>query len=143
MPLDGLTSGIDATLTLSDSTGILLFTLLESFTSREDATVDKLIQINGQVRHPKFHQGWSGTFMWQRNSAVLDSYIAQQEVRYYEKHDQINATINLLLTESNGTISQWQYRDCVFSLEDAGNYSGTEIVKQTLSFMAATKVQLA
>ena len=62
MPLDGLTSGIDTKITFTDINGVETFALLESFTSKEDATVDKLVQINGQVRHPKFHQGWSGTF---------------------------------------------------------------------------------
>lgn len=143
MPLNGLTSGIDVTLTITDSTGILYFALVESFTSKEDAVIDKLIQINGQVRHPKFHQGWSGALVLQRNSAVIDAYIATQEIRYYQGKDQREIVINQVITESNGTVSQWQYRDVVVALEDAGNYSGTEIVKQSLSFMCATKVQLA
>lgn len=143
MPLNGLTSGIDITLTFTDINGVQQFAIVESFTSKEDATVDKLVQINGQVRHPKFHQGWSGTFVVQRNSALIDAYIAAQEIRYYQGLDQLEITINQLITESNGTISQWQYRDVIITLEDAGMYSGTEIVKQTVSYMAATKVQLS
>ena len=142
MPLDGLTSGIDHKLVITDINGVEQFALLESFTSKEDATVDKQIQMDGNVRHPKFHQGWSGSFVLQRNSPVTDAYFAAQEASYYLGLDQIPATITETITENDGTVSQWQYSQVVLTLDSAGNYSGTEIVKQSVSFNAARKFQL-
>ena len=142
MPLDGLTSGIDHKLTFTDINGVEQFALIESFTSKEDATTDKLIQMDGNVRHPKFHQGWSGSFVLQRNSSFTDAYFAAQEASYYIGLDQVPATITETITENDGTVSQWQYTGVILTLEDAGSYSGTEIVKQSVSFMAARKFKL-
>lgn len=143
MPLDGLTSGIDHKITFTDINGVENFALIESFTSKEDATTDKLIQMDGNVRHPKFHQGWSGTIVLQRNSNFIDAYFAAQEASYYAGLDQIPVTITETITENDGTVSQWQYQQCVLTLDDAGSYSGTEIVKERMTFMASRKIKLA
>lgn len=142
MPLDGLTSGIDHTVQFIDTTGVLVFTKIESFTAAEDANIDKIVLMDGSVKHPKFHQGWSGSFVLDRNSNFMDAYIAQQEARYNLGLDQIPVTITENITESNGTISQYQYTNGVLKLDDAGNYSGTEIAKQRVTFMADRKLQL-
>lgn len=142
MPLNGLSSGIDHKLTFTDANGVQNFTIIENFTSKEDATTDKLVAMDGTVRHPKFHQGWSGSFVLERNSNFMDNYIAAQEAAYYQGLDQINLTITETITENNGTVSQYQYLQVVIYLEDAGNWSGTEIVKQSASFVASRKVQL-
>lgn len=143
MPLDGLTSGIDHKVSFIDSSGVLQFATIESFTSKEDATTDKKISMDGVVRHPKFHQGWSGSFSLQRSSNFMDSYIAQQEARYNLGLDQIPVTITETITEENGSLSQYQYTRAVLTLEDAGNYSGTEIAVQKVGFVAARKLRVA
>jgi hypothetical protein len=142
MPLNGLSSGIDHKLTFTDVNGVQNFTIIENFTSKEDAVTDKLIAMDGTVRHPKFHQGWSGTFMLERNSDFMDAYIAVQEAAYYQGLDQVNLTIQETIQENDGTVSQYQYIQVVITLEDAGTYSGTEIVKQNVTFAASRKLQL-
>jgi hypothetical protein len=142
MPLNGLTSGIDHKLVFTDINGVENFTIIENFNSKEDATTDKVVAMDGTVRHPKFHQGWSGSFVLERNSNFMDNYIAAQEASYYEGLDQIPITITETITENDGTVSQYQYTNVVIYLEDAGNYSGTEIVKQNATFMASRKLQL-
>jgi hypothetical protein len=142
MSLAGLTSGIDNKLSFIDLTGVKQFTYVESFTSKEDATVDKLVQMNGVITHPKFHMGWSGSFVLQRNSDFMDAYTATQEAAYYQGVGQIPMTITQTISESDGTTSQWQYTDVVITLDDAGQYSGTEIVKQRATFNAFRKNQL-
>jgi len=142
MPLNGLTSGIDVKITFTDLNGVEQFALVESFTSREDAPVGKEIQIDGNVRHPKFHQGWSGSFVLQRNSNFTDAYFATQEASYYLGQDQLPVVITETITESNGTVSSYQYTNVVLVFENAGNYSGTEIVKQTVTFMASRRLNL-
>ncbi len=142
MPLNGLTSGIDCKITFTDVNGVENFTIIESFNAKEDATVGKEIGMDGTVRHPKFHQGESGSFSFQRNDAFLDNYIAAQEASYYLGADQLPLTISQTITESDGSVSQYQYTNVVITLEDMGNYSGTEIVKQKVSFMASRKLRL-
>lgn len=142
MPLNGLTSGIDHKVTFTDINGVEQFAIVESFQSKEDATVGKLIAMDGTVRHPKFHQGWSGSFVLQRNSDFTDAYIASQEASYYLGLDQLPVTITETITENDGTVSQYQYTNVVLTLDDAGMYSGTDIVKQTVTFMASRKINL-
>ncbi len=139
MAVDGLISGIDSKITFNDVNGVQKFVILENFTSKEDAVILKEISIDGVPRHPKLHQGWSGSFTLQRTNDVMDRYIALQEAAYYQGIDQVPMTITQTITEVNGSVSQYQYTGVVIALEDAGNYSGTEIVKQRVTFMARRK----
>lgn len=138
--LDGLTSGISHTLVLTDLDGLKKFTNLESFSANENADVQDHTDIGGITRHPKLHQGWHGTFVYQRGSNDLDMYFANQERNYYQGGDQINITIKETINELNGTISEFQFTECVLSLTDGGTYSGTTIVKQTVAFKARRKI---
>jgi hypothetical protein len=140
--LDGLTSGISHTLVLTDVDGLKDFTIIESFSANENADVQDHTAMDGITRHPKLHQGWHGSFVYQRGSPVLDQYFAKQERVYYQGGDQINITITETIRELNGTITQWQYTNCVLSLTDGGQYSGTTIVKQSVAFKARRKIPL-
>jgi hypothetical protein len=139
MPANGLSTGIDHELVFNDISGVRQFVTLESFTAKEDATTDKVVAMDGTVRHPKFHVGWSGSFMLQRSNNVMDKYIALQEASYYQGIDQVPMTITETMTEVDGSVSQYQYTNVVITLDSAGNWSGTEIVRQSISFQASRK----
>jgi len=143
MPANGLNTGIDVKITFSDADGVQQFAILESFSASENANAPEKVAIDGSTRFPKFHLGWKGTFVYQRDSNVLDNYIAVQESQYYLGVDQLPGTITQTITESDGSISQYSYSNVVLILEDAGHWSGTDIVTQTFSFMASRKQQLA
>lgn len=142
MPANGLSTGIDSKLTFNDINGVQRYVTIESVTAKEDATTDKVVAMDGTVRHPKFHQGWSGNFVLQRSNNVMDNYIALQEASYYRGVDQLPMTITQTITEVDGSISQYQYTNVVIYLEDSGMWSGTEIVKQHVSFQASRKLEL-
>lgn len=142
MPANGLSVGIDHKLTFVDVDGVKRFVIIESFTAREDATIGKEIAMDGNVRHPKFHQGWSGSFVLQRSNNYMDNYIAIQEASYYRGIDQIPMTITETITETDGSISQYQYTNVVISMDSAGNWSGTEVAKQSINFMASRRLEL-
>lgn len=143
MPANGLNTGIDVKITFTDASGVQNFAILESFSASENANAPEHVAIDGTTRFPKFHLGWKGTFVYQRNSNVLDQYIALQESQYYLGADQLPGTITETITENDGTVSQYTYSNVVLILEDAGTWTGTDIVKQTFSFMASRKQQLA
>jgi hypothetical protein len=143
MPANGLSTGIDSKLTFNDINGVLRVITIESLTAKEDATIGKEIAMDGTVRHPKFHQGWSGSFVIQRSNNVMDNYIALQEASYYVGVDQLPMTITQTITEVNGSVSQYQYTNVVIALEDSGMWSGTDVVKQHVSFSASRKLELA
>ena len=143
MPANGLNYGIDVKITFTDATGVQQFAILESFSAAENANAPEKVAIDGTTRFPKFHFGWKGSFVFQRNSNVLDNYIALQEAQYYLGVDQLPGTITQTITENNGAISQFTYSNVVLVLEDAGHWSGTDIVMETFSFQASRKQQLA
>lgn len=141
--LDGLTSGQSTKIVFTSPDGVQKFAILESFTAKPDSPTLKEIAIDGTTRHPHLPQGWSGTCVFQRGNHFLDDYIAAQETNYYLGGDQINLTITQSISELDGSVTQWQFTGVVPTLEDGGNYSGTEIVKQTMSFMGARRFKLA
>lgn len=142
MAANGLSTGIDHKLTFVDIDGVKNFEIIENFTAKEDATIGKEIAIDGTVRHPKFHQGWSGSFTLQRDSNFADHYFALQEASYYQGIDQLPLVITETITEPNGNVSQYQYTNVVLMMDDAGNWSGTEIAKQRITFMASRRQEL-
>ncbi len=143
MPVNGLNSGLDVKITYSDANGVQQFAILQSFSASENANAPEKVSIDGTTRFPKFHMGWKGTFEYQRDSNVLDNYIANQESQYYLGVDQLPGTITQTITENNGTVSQYSYSNVVLILENGGTWSGTDIVMQSFSFLASRKQQLA
>ena len=143
MPANGLSTGIDTKIYFSDANGVQQFAILESFQCAENANTPEKVGIDGTTRFPKFHLGWKGTFTFQRNSDVLDSYIAVQESLYYLGVDQLPGTITQTIIEIDGSVSQYSYSNVVLVLEDGGTWSGTDIVTQKFSFNASRKQKLA
>lgn len=139
---DGLTSGQSVTTTWSDINGNKNWQILESFTAKEDADVPKQTAIDGKTRHPLFLRGWSGTAVYQRGSNSLDQYFADRERNYYNGADQVDLTITQTIKEVNGKISQYQFIGVTITMEDAGTVSGTDIVKQTISWQAKRRMAL-
>lgn len=143
MPANGLTTGIDSKITFSDADGVRQFAILESFHSSENADAPEKVAMDGSTRFPKFHKGWKGSFTFQRTSDVLDRYIALQESEFYGGIDQLPGTITQTITNVDGSVSQYSFSNVVLILENAGDYTGTDIVTQTFSWMASRKQQLA
>ena len=143
MPANGLSTGIDIKISFSDADGVQQFAILESFSASENATATEKVAIDGTTRFPKFHLGWKGSFVYQRNSDVLDQYIALQEANYYLGVDQLPGTITQTITEANGSVSQYSYSNVVLILENGGTWTGTDIVTQNFSWQGSRKQQLA
>ena len=144
MALDGLSAGVSHTLSFVDSTGNLLFnTALESFSSKPDTSIEKFVQADGQTRHPKFHMGGSGSFIVGRESSYIDDYFITQQNIYLSGGNQVDVTVTETVQEGDGSITQYQYVNCVLTLDDSGTWSGTAIVKQHISFAYSKKTKLS
>jgi hypothetical protein len=139
---DGLTSGISSTTNWTDINGNQKFEILESFTFKENSDVKDETAIDGKTRHPLFLFGWTGSAVFQRGSNFIDTYFANRERNYYLGGDQINLTVTQTIKEVNGSISQYQFTGLILQMDDGGMYSGTEIVKQTLSWKCSRRLKL-
>ena len=134
--LNGLQSGIDLKFSYVDVNGTQNFTLLESISFMQDAPINKQVLIDGNVLLPQFYQGWHGTMTFARNGSALDDYVRNQEANYRLGGDQIMGTINITISNPNGTVSRTVYFNVAIQLTDGGTYSGTDIVKQTVNWEA-------
>ncbi len=141
-PLNGLSTGIQHQLVLVDSTGVQQFVAIESFTSKYETERIKRIAIDGVIRYKRLEQGLSGSFKIQRLSPVIEAYFANAADLYYSGLDQDPVTINETILENNGSVTQYQYVNCVLLFEDQGTWSGTDTVDQMVSFEGALKKQV-
>lgn len=139
---DGLTSGQSITIAWTDIDGNKDFEILESFTFKENSNAPDETAMDGTTRHPLFLFGWTGSAVFQRGSNFIDNYFAARERNYYLGGDQIDMTITQTIKELNGNISQYQFTGAVLQMEDGGTSSGTEIMKQTISWKSKRRIPL-
>jgi hypothetical protein len=143
MPQGKFNVGSDLGLTIVTSVGKLTIDNLTSFKSKPDETVQKIVLVNGRTRHLRFLEGWSGSFDVERASAQIDSYFSLLEQNQKRGIREPAASITQTVREINGAISQFRYKGVVLSYTDAGDYAGNKSVKQSLSFVAEERPQIA
>src|SRR5262249_43238712 len=108
-----------------------------------DTTDFKVKLINGSTPTLIFRDGWSGSFMFDRQDSAVDDYIAQLEADYFLGIQHPGSTITETITEVNGSVTQYRYTRCVFKLSDAGSWKGDSTVKMALDFMAERRLKIA
>ena len=143
MPSNGLNLGVDVKFSFTNPNGVIQFAILESFSASENADIKEEMSIDGLTRFPKIPHGWTGNCVFQRNSSVIDDYIALEESGFYLGVDQLPANILQTITEVSGGITQWIFTNVVFKMDNAGDINGTDIIKQTLSYKASRRLKLA
>lgn len=143
MPMNGFSIGRDVTLTIVTSSGPLNLSLITEFQSKPDTTTQKVKGLDGITRPLRFFDGWSGKFMVDRQDATVDSYFAQLESDYYAGVNEQPASLTETITEVDGSVSQFRYLNVLLTLDDAGGWKSDATVKQTLSFMAARRLQVS
>lgn len=143
MPQKGITLGPDCTLTIQDANGaIISMAVIQDFESMPEVENRKVPFLDGNVVPLSFQQGYKGSFHVVREDATLDRYFALKETAYYNKADIPSATITQSVTESDGSITQYQYIQCDLTLTDAGKYTNNAEIIQAVSFEAKRRLLL-
>lgn len=133
--LDGLTSGQSSRLNILDPDGkVLTWGIISNLTYAEKADILEKTPMDGITLLPKLHKLWQGTFRYFRTDNLIMDYIIEQENNYYLGGDQLPLSIHHSILEINGSTTQLQFSNVVVMLENAGDYSGTDIVEQTVSW---------
>jgi hypothetical protein len=143
MSLNAFSVGRDVTLNVVTPTGPVTFSLITKFTAKIDTTDKKIKGIDGLTRFLRFFDGWSGSFEIERQNSNADDYFAALEAAYYAGQTENTATITETITEPSGATTQYQYGGVLMKLEDAGEWSGDNTVKQKVSFVASRRIKLA
>ena len=142
MPVNGFSVGKDVTLVLVTQSGPLPFNRLTEFAAKMDTVDLKSKGIDGITKHLMFPDGWAGSFMLDRTDPTIDSYFAQYEANYYAGIDRRPASITEIISEPDGSITQWRYLNVFLKYDDAGPWKGDTQVKQKISFVAQTRIQV-
>lgn len=143
MPINKFNVGKDVTLTVVTGAGPLSMRLITAFQSKQDTTEQKIKALDGITRHVRFMDGWSGRFNLERRDRALDDYFNQIETDYYAGIDETEVTITETITEQNGAVSQYRYREVLLKFDDAGEWRGDNTVKMTVSFLASRRQTVA
>lgn len=143
MPQNGFNVGRDVGLTIVTGSGPLTLNLITGFQSKQETTETNIKGIDGATRFVRFINGWTGGFTLERQDATLDRYFAQIEANFYAGINETPVTLTETITEVDGSVSQFRYLGVLLKYDDAGEYRGDATVKQTMSFVATMRKQIA
>ncbi|PXX42214.1 hypothetical protein [Aquitalea magnusonii] len=136
-------TGRDVSLDFITAAGPLRIPGLKDFSSKQDVQEKKIKLINGQTRHQRFFDGWSGSFEAERMNSAIDDYFASLEENYFAGLPETPITITETIQEPDGSVTQWRYEDVLLKLDDAGKWAGDSTISQKLSFVASRRRKVA
>jgi hypothetical protein len=142
MPISGFNIGKETALDIIHPLfGIINFGLLTNFNSRPITRLLESLPItNGgeSVYRDVFH-GWEGTFEVDRTDSTLDALTDILESNYRNGQPETYAMITETITNPDGSIDQYRYKNVVLIPEDHGAWRGEEKVMQRLGFRASRR----
>ena len=83
--------------------------------------------------------GWRGQFQIDRGSSALDDLVAAIEAAFWNAGTIGSGTIYQYVTESDGSISTYEFVGVALTLTNSGHYKAENIVTQTVSFFASQR----
>ena len=143
MPINNFSVGKDVSLTVVTSYGTMKLSGLTDFSADPMTTDLKSKALDGTPRFGFIPDGWKGSFKFDRLDATVDNLWAQMEADYYAGKNLQAGTISEIITEADGSVSQWRYDGVILRLEKAGDWGGDKKVEQSISFEAAHKVKVS
>lgn len=139
MPVNSYSTGRDLILSIVAGGTRLQFQGLTSFRSKQDTIESVVTKIDGVNDHQRFFKGWSGSFMFERQSGLIDKYFNQLEANYYVGITENPVYIQEIVSENGGGFSKYLYEKVLLKLDDAGEWAGDKTVKQSISFIASRR----
>lgn len=143
MPINGISVGKDILVAFADNNGNVVQNRVKMFSAQQKNSKRETVALDGVNRHLNIPIGWTGSFEMERISPIVDTYLYNLEQAYLNGQTIPLITITETITETNGSVSQFQYQNCVIELENAGEWKGDELITQKINFSAQLRVQLA
>ncbi len=139
MSLTAFSIGKDTQLVVMGPGGRVDLSHVTAFESRQMTQSIRVSRIDGTQLGAELPRGWEGSFEVERGNSVLDDFISLSEQQHYEGHMPVPSTMYQYVTETDGSVSTYQYDGAVFRLANAGIWKGDAAVKQKLEFYAARR----
>ena len=139
MALTAFSIGRDTQIVVIGPHGRVDFTHVTSFESRQITTPVRVSRLDGTHLGAEIPKGWEGHFEVERGTSNLDDFIAVIEQDFYDGSGTASGTMYQYVTETDSSVSTYQFDGVVFKLVSAGAWKGDASVKQKLEFYATRK----
>ena len=139
MSLTNFSVGRDTQLVVMGPSGRVDLSHVTGFEARQVTQSVRVSRLDGTPLGVELPKGWEGSFDLERGSSVADDFIAAAEQQYYTGAIVPAGTMYQYVTETDGSISTYQYDGVTFKLASAGQWKGDNSVKQTLDFFASRR----
>jgi hypothetical protein len=141
----GLTTfsiGRDTQLVVMGPSGRVDISHVTGFESRQLTAPIRVNRLDGRQLGAELPKGWEGSFEVERGTSALDDFISSIEQGFYNGAGNQSGTIYQYVTETDGSVSTYQFDGVVFKLVSAGVWKGDASVKQKLEFFATRKKRI-
>ncbi len=139
MALTTFSIGRDTQLVVMGPAGRVDLSHVTSFESRQITHSLRVNRIDGSQLGAELPRGWEGNFEIERGTSVLDDFISTLEQQFFDGGAPQVSTMYQYVTETDGSVSTYQYDGVVFKLANAGTWKGDAAVKQKLEFFATRR----
>ncbi len=139
MALTNFSVGRDTQLVVMGPSGRVDLAHVTGFEARQVTQSVRVSRLDGTPMGTELPKGWEGSFDLERGNSAVDDFVAATEQQYFNGTIAPAGTMYQYVTETDGSISTYQYDSVTFKLASAGQWKGDSSVKQTLDFFAARR----
>jgi len=134
--------GRDCQLVVMGPAGRVDLTHVTGFESRQLTHPIRVDRLDGTQMAAELPKGWEGSFEIERGTSAVDDFIAAAENQFFTNGRIPPGTLYQYVTETDGSVSTYQYDGAVFKLASAGAWKGDASVKQKLEFFAIRRKRI-
>lgn len=139
MALTAFSIGRDTQLVVMGPNGRVDISHVTGFESRQLTSPVRISRLDGTQLGAELPKGWEGSFEVERGTSALDDFISGLEQSFYNGDGTQPGTMYQYVTETDSSVSTYQFDGVVFKLTSAGTWKGDSSVKQKLEFYATRK----
>ena len=139
MALTAFSIGRDTQLVVMGPNGRVDLSHVTGFESRQITSSVRVSRLDGTQLGAELPKGWEGSFEVERGTSALDDFISTIEQNFYNGGSTASGTMYQYITETDSSVSTYQFDGVVFKLASAGAWKGDASVKQKLEFYATRK----
>ncbi len=112
------------------------------FDARQMTHAIRVDRLDGVYLAAELPKGWDGHFDLERGSPAADDFIAGLEQAWHVSGSLQGSTLYQYITETDGSVSTYQFEGAVFKMTSSGQWRGDSAVKQRLEFFASRRKRI-
>jgi len=117
-------------------------THVTAFESRQVTHPIRIDRLDGVHLAAELPKGWEGHFELDRGNSAADDFVSALEQAWHSSGELRGSTLFQYVTETDGSVSTYQFEGAVFKLTNAGQWKGDAAVKQRLDFFASRRQRI-